>query len=465
MVLTPARPFFRVASASTSRPSSLRPSGPNPQSPPGSLKGTPPSRPSTARSDFTRTWILRRHCEPSKSSSSETATPRSTDTRGLWTKHLLPPPGSPRFRSSASRRERPVDAETPQAAADQVRQELTAFDARLSLDSSVKVGTLSQPKASTVNGAKDYLLTRTLFHAQMLSGLTSIKQLLSISEDELNTRLDQLRRRYGAARFGRHDFHIWLSELAQTQLLRSETDAVFASLDDGRSGSVDEHDVVLGLQAVLHGRHRTLLNFVRTLLGDVRATVGTVMNANEVNDLLDAIASVSRRRYPEVDHALLIVKRSMGEFTQQAQVPTFEFCRALQVNPLISRILSELQEDGRLPPSPPPPPSPDPDRDVSRVPLVAPPPPPQSTEDSNGGTLSMEASLTRLPARKVPKKPQAAAGPVLGKLDVAHPGFRADVNLNLSKVNEPISESTDADWFIRNSVVWCRTAQGEVPVD
>jgi hypothetical protein len=356
-----------------------------------------------------------------------------------------------------------------------VLQDLATFDDHVEqLDNVRSPGSFAGMK-TVANGLKDYHLTRTLFHSMMLGNLKVMRVLRDTPEEELRHRLEALRARFGSARLGRTDFHVWIMELTNTtHLTRVESDIIFDAFDDNRSGGVDDEEFVQGLQSVLYDQDRVLVMFTRKLLGDVRATIGTVMSEGEVNALLSAIGNLARRKFPHIDTAIEVAARNIGEFTQQSQVPTTEFCRALQVSPLISVVFNSLNDDGTFPKSPTPPPTPDPIRDIPRLAKVE-----AEAEEAlkaadrelqdavlqqltSSASLTIEASLAGPPKRK-PKPPPPPS--VLSVLDVAHPGFRADESIDQRRCLAEVQEHDRPKWYTRGGIVWCKTrSQGEFMV-
>jgi len=337
---------------------------------------------------------------------------------------------------------------------------------------------------SVADGGKDYHLTRTQFHGQMLGNLATLKALRSIPEQELMDRLVALREQFGTSRLGRTDFHAWLAALVQRRVGRGESDIIFDAFDDNSSGGIDEDEFVRGLKSILYERKRSLVLFVRQLLGDVRATAGTIMSAHECDELLEALREFARRKFPaaEVDRAIAVARRQVSEFQQQYQIPTAEFCRALEVSPLVAHVLAIMRDDATLPPSPTPPPTPDPERDLQLLPRVEAKAEEElrlrreaaakgeeaslnATMSVASGSLTVNPSASYKPVAKTKKPRGAKPAPVLSKLDTTHPGFRADEFRADREQHEGVEEHDGAEWFIRNGSVWVRTEMmGEVPV-
>ena len=342
---------------------------------------------------------------------------------------------------------------------------------------------------TVADGGKDYHLTRSRFHAEMLGNLDALRVLRNVAEDDLMSRLTELRDRFGSVRLGRSDFHTWLGALVQRHVGRSESDLIFDSFDDNHSGGVDEEEFIMGLQSILYGRIRSRVLFVRQLLGDVRATAGTIMSSVEAEDLLGALKEFAARKFDpaEVERAVDVARRQVKKFEQQYQIPTAEFCRALEVSPLIAHVIAIMRDDATLPPSPTPPPTPDPARDIDLLPRAE----AQAEEEQRrlkqeaalrgeeSANLAATASMSPLMSdasasfsgspqqtrKKQPKKAKPA--PVLSKLDTTHPGFHADEFLSQSREQaEGVFEHDGPEWFIRNGSVWLRTElMGEVPIE
>lgn len=434
------------------------------------------TRPTTARSDAS----LARLCAMPLAPRRQLRAPPAETPKGRWEVHGLPPPGTPRRPPPAPRPRSLLAADDTDAGTERVvsQLELTNFESRGEVCGedglSTSTGALVALK-SVANGMKDYHLTRTLFHLAKLENLPALRAVRNMGEHAFVARVEEYAEQFGTQRLDRPGFHAWLGDVLCIPLTRVDSDLLFDAFDDNRSGTVDEAELVGGVKNMLFARERALVLFLRKLLSDVRATVGTIMSDVEAQDLLNALVSVTQRRFPGIREVVSKVRSDFAPFMQQCQVPTAEFCRALQTAPLIAHVFAVMYDDASLPDSPPPPPTPDPDDDVAAMPRVLRQAERDAAALAHSSTAKSEASLTMEASQsglvgnvKVPRRP-APRKVVKSRrgLDTLHPAFVADSHLASERsAKNDAPEHDNPRWFIRNGTVWCATdSLGEVVVE
>ena len=208
--------------------------------------------------------------------------------------------------------------------------------------------------------------------------------------------------------------------------------------------------------------------YLKRLLGDLHAAVGTIMSQLEVNVLLSSFEKYCTGKYPELPAAVKEIAATVDVSVHQCQVPTSAFCSAVTNNVIASGILATLTEDARFPRSPTPPPSPDPDRDgrglrkSRRRPSQLARHLEEWREHVTGGAAGVSPSKGGAGAHSPSGKGGASTG---AGLNMSHPRFKADECMageaNDIRAHGHPPEHATLRYFSLNNHVWAQAPGGE----